>query len=104
MPVYAVAGSTTRESNPKRRSAMSDDVEFQLLTRSLVEKDFARGVVAVDRLRRGLLSPQPVSPAGVDRVHDAHEHCIARDLTDSRGRDRPRGRTPVPSRIPKGVR
>ena len=34
---------------------MSDDVEFQLLTRSLVEKDFARGVVAVDRLRRGLL-------------------------------------------------
>jgi hypothetical protein len=32
---------------------MSDDVEFQLLTRSLVEKDFARGVVAVDR--RGLL-------------------------------------------------
>jgi hypothetical protein len=32
---------------------MSDDVEFQLLTRSLVEKDFARGV--------GCWSPQPVS-------------------------------------------
>ena len=34
---------------------MSDDVEFQILTQSLADRDFGRRVVAVDRLRRGLL-------------------------------------------------
>lgn len=34
---------------------MSDDVEFQILTQSLADRDFGRAVVAIDRLRRGLL-------------------------------------------------
>jgi hypothetical protein len=31
---------------------MSDDVEFQLLTRSLADQDLGRRVVTMDRLRR----------------------------------------------------
>ncbi len=34
---------------------MSDDVEFQILTRTLSDQDLGRRVIAVDRLRRGLL-------------------------------------------------
>ena len=33
---------------------MSDDVEFQILTQSLAQKNFGGRVVAADRLRRGL--------------------------------------------------
>jgi hypothetical protein len=34
---------------------MSDEVEFQLLTRSLTDEDLGRRVVTIDRLRRALL-------------------------------------------------
>ncbi len=33
---------------------MSDDIEFQILTRSLTNEDLGRRVVAMNRLRRGL--------------------------------------------------
>ncbi len=33
---------------------MSDDVEFQILTQSLAQKNFGGRVVAADRVRRGL--------------------------------------------------
>jgi len=33
---------------------MSDDVEFQILTQSLAQKNFGGRVVVADRLRRGL--------------------------------------------------
>jgi hypothetical protein len=33
---------------------VSDDVEFQILTRSLANEDLGKRVVAINRLRRGL--------------------------------------------------
>ena len=71
---------------------MSDDVEFQILTQSLAQKNFGGRVVAADRVKARLIGCRRLSrSADIGGAHGAHEHGVTPDLAGCRGRDRHRG-------------